>query len=98
MTATFELAEAARRDIAGIRAYTRANWGVAKEEEYLAALFARLQLIGEHPLLGRSRPELGEDVRSHSSGSHLILYRPKAAAGASILRVIHQAQQAPNDL
>jgi toxin ParE1/3/4 len=94
--AVFELTEAARLDIAAIRKFTRANWGAAKEDDYVAALFRRLQMIAERPLLGRARPELGDDVRSVLSGSHLVLYRPNDRSGASILRVIHQAQDLPD--
>lgn len=53
-------------------------------------------MIAERPLLGRARPELGDDVRSVISGSHLVLYRPKGDTSASILRVIHQAQDLPD--
>ena len=94
----FELSEAARRDIANLRLYTRANWGVAKEEEYVADLFARLTGLVEAPLLGRARPELGERIRSLLSDRHLILYRPKLDSGVSILRVMHHSQQLPGDL
>ncbi len=78
-------------------AHTRANWGATQEEAYLSDLFARLQRIAERPLLGRARPELGENIRSLINQSHFIIYRPKPDGGVWILRIIHQSRDLPDE-
>ncbi len=58
-------------------------------------LFGRFQWIAERPMLGRARPELGEDVRSLIGNRYFIFYRARATGGVSILRIIHQSQDIP---
>lgn len=46
-------------------------------------------------MLGRARPEPGEDVRSLIGNRYFIFYRARATGGVSILRIIHQSQDIP---
>jgi toxin ParE1/3/4 len=51
----------------------------------------RCDLLADNPMMGRSRPEFGRDVRSFPSGAYIIFYRP-AEDSVEILRVIHGAR------
>ena len=48
-------------------------------------------LLGENPLMGRSRPELAPDLRSFPVGSYLIFYQP-LDDGIEIIRIISAAR------
>lgn len=52
-------------------------------------------MLGDNPLLGRSRPDIAPDARSWSVGHYLILYR-RMPSGAEIVRVIHGARNLDN--
>ncbi|MFO1103584.1 MAG: type II toxin-antitoxin system RelE/ParE family toxin [Methylocystis sp.] len=41
----------------------------------LDALERKTRLLGSYPQIGRTRPDIGEGVRSAVSGAYLILYR-----------------------
>ncbi len=49
------------------------------------------KLLGENPLMGRSRPELAPDLRSFPVGSYLIFYQP-LDGGIEIVRIISAAR------
>jgi toxin ParE1/3/4 len=61
---------------------------------FLDALEATCELLAEHPLIGRPRPELGENLRSFPVGNHLIFYVP-GADGIDIARVIYGGRDLP---
>ena len=48
-------------------------------------------LLGENPLMGRSRPELVPDLRSFPVGNYLIFYQP-LVDGIEIVRIISAAR------
>ena len=54
---------------------------------FLRSLEPRFSLLAENPRMGRSRPELGEDLRSFPVGSFLIIYTP-VPSGVEIVRVV----------
>ena len=41
---------------------------------FLDLVDQRCGLLVEHPLIGRLRPELGQDIRSYAAGNYLIFY------------------------
>ncbi|MBD2509408.1 type II toxin-antitoxin system RelE/ParE family toxin [Nostoc sp. ATCC 53789] len=51
-------------------------------------LFRKLAAM---PGIGRNRPELGEGIRSFSSGNYVIFYRT-VEGGIQIMRVLHGAR------
>ena len=61
---------------------------------FLEAIEQTCELLATHPLLGRARPELGEDVRSIPVGNYLILYVP-AAEGINVARIIYGGRDLP---
>ena len=48
-------------------------------------------LLGDNPLMGRSRPELAPDLRSFPVGGYLIFYQP-LDDGIEIVRIISAAR------
>jgi len=61
---------------------------------FLNALEETCELLAGHPLIGRSRPEFGEGVRSFPLGNYLIFYTP-AAHGIDVARVIYGGRDLP---
>jgi toxin ParE1/3/4 len=51
--------------------------------------------LAEYPYLGRTRPDLAEDLRHSVIGRYLILYR-EIAGGIEIIRVLHGARHLPD--
>ena len=61
---------------------------------FLHALETTCELLAEHPLIGRPRPELGDNVRSFSVGNYLVFYLP-APQGIDVVRVIYGGRDLP---
>ena len=84
---------AANADIEGISNYIFDLNPVAADR-FLDALDETCELLAQHPLIGRPRPELGENVRSFPVGNYLIFYVPRAG-GVDIARVIYGGRDLP---
>ncbi|MDB6028849.1 MAG: parE1 [Verrucomicrobiales bacterium] len=61
---------------------------------FLDTLEKTCELLAEHPLIGRFRPELGEAIRSFPIGNYLIFYIP-APHGIDVARVIYGGRDLP---
>ena len=61
---------------------------------FLNALEEACELLASHPLIGRSRPELGKSVRSFPVGNYLVFYTP-ASDGIDVARVIYGGRDLP---
>jgi toxin ParE1/3/4 len=57
--------------------------------EFLDSVDTICGLIGENPGIGRPRPELQADLRSHPVGSYMIFYRERPDH-VLVVRVVHQ--------
>jgi toxin ParE1/3/4 len=89
-----------------IRFSTEANLDIEKIANYifdlnpvaayrfLDALEETCELLTQHSLLGRSRPELGEDLRSFPVGNYLVFYTA-ASEGICVIRVIYGGRDLP---
>jgi toxin ParE1/3/4 len=60
-------------------------------DTFAARIDDTFQLLARHPRMGRTRPELGEDLRSFVVGRYVIFYLP-LANGIDIVRVLHGAR------
>jgi toxin ParE1/3/4 len=60
-------------------------------ENLVRTINGKCELLARHPLIGRARPELREDLRSFPYGAYLILYRV-IDDGVEIVRVVHAAR------
>ena len=55
---------------------------------YVAELIEHFQMLADQPLIGRSRQDMGNGLRSMPHDNFMILYRP-TRTGISVYRVIH---------
>ena len=83
----------ANADIEEITLYLFDLYPVAAHH-FLDALEDTCELLAEHPLLGRLRPELGEGLRSFPIGNYLIFYTP-SAHGIDVARVSYGGRDLP---
>ena len=90
---SYRYSTAANADIEGIALYLFDLNPVAAQN-FLNKLEETCALLAEHPLIGHSRPELGEGVRSFPIGSYLVFYIP-ASDGIDVARVIYGGRDLP---
>ena len=84
--AKIERSSQAQRDLVDIWLYI-ANDSPAAADKFLDQIDTLCKLLSSSPLLGRSREELGRNVRSFPLGDYLIFYRPKRT-GIVVVRVL----------
>ena len=82
------IADAAKRDLEGISAYTARTWGVEQKRRYLDLLRGDMAGLRANPAIGTMRDAISPGVRSLASGSHRIFYRDTPDA-VIVLRVLH---------
>jgi toxin ParE1/3/4 len=90
---SYRFSSAANADIEEIASYIFDLNPVAAHN-FLNALEETCQLLSQHPVLGRLRPELGEGVRSFPVGNYLIFYTA-APPGIDVARVIYGGRDLP---
>jgi toxin ParE1/3/4 len=90
---SYRYSSAAQADIKEIALYIFDLNPVAAGH-FLDALEETCELLAGHPLLGRPRPELGENLRSFPVGNYLIFYLP-GAIGIEVARVIYSGRDLP---
>ncbi|MCI5077610.1 type II toxin-antitoxin system RelE/ParE family toxin [Oricola sp.] len=78
----------AEEDLQDIYLYSEETWGPEQAARYLQELFETFGHIGRNPHMGRSRPELGSDLRSLPHVAHVIFYM-EWRGEVAILRVLH---------
>ncbi|MGN6103141.1 MAG: type II toxin-antitoxin system RelE/ParE family toxin [Devosia sp.] len=83
---------AADRDLYEIWLYVRVNNAPAADQ-LLRRISERFALLAQNPLLGRSRPELGEALRSFYAEGYAIFYRHTDTT-LSITRVLSHYRDA----
>ena len=81
-----QLSTAARHDLARLWEY-RASYSESSADELIRGLWASFQMLCEAPRAGRSREELGADIRSFVSLGHVVVYRLGTEA-LEVLRVV----------
>ena len=90
LTPQYRVTPEARLDLdqIGLRIAQR---NLEASDRFIDGITARFNVLAENPLLGRSRPELGENLRSFPVGDYLIIYAP-TDYGVEIVRVVHGAR------
>jgi toxin ParE1/3/4 len=61
--------------------------GLDASDQILASINQRCRRLAQFPMMGRSRPELGWELRSFPVPPYLIFYRP-IEDGVEVLRVV----------
>jgi toxin ParE1/3/4 len=83
----------ARRDYERILLSSRRVWGENQSLVYQSAIARVIDLLGDHPQVGRPRDDLLSGCRSIQVEQHVIYYQPRASEIA-ILRILHHRQDA----
>ena len=65
---------------------------LAAADQVLNTIEQESQVLRMQPLMGRSRPELGSQVRSWPSATPYILFYEVDGAELTVLRVLHHAR------
>jgi toxin ParE1/3/4 len=70
----YRLTSDAQTDLIEIRRYTLKQWGAAQSKKYLTDLRQTIRLLAEKTSMGKSRPEVADNVFSFPYVSHVIYY------------------------
>ncbi len=85
----FRIADKAQGDLASIWDFIAVENDAPEAADKVMNQFELVfRQLGKHPLIGRSSPEFGFDLRSFPQGNYIIVYRP-TADGVDIVRVLH---------
>jgi toxin ParE1/3/4 len=76
-------------DIDGIVAYTANWWGLRQADRYLGQVEDCIQLLAEHPSVGRSCDRVQMGLRRFEVGRHVVFHRIKSD-NIRVIRVLHQ--------
>ena len=94
---TLVVAPRARNDLRDALLVTRQRWGHAQADACRQTLFRGLDDLVEHPAIGRTRPELGPETRSHRAGHHVVIYRATDTE-LRVVRLLHARRDIDNAL
>lgn len=84
-----DISRAARRDLAGIYAYTLDRWGETQADHYLADFEAACARIAEGTAIARRLEFRPDPIFRTRQGRHIIIFRD-AAEAVLIVRVLHE--------
>ncbi len=91
--AQYRIAPRARADVLAIWRRIAENASVDTARRFSQQLHERFSLLAEQPRMGRARPEVSPDIRSHPVGDYVIFYRP-TDYGVEIAHVRHARRRA----
>lgn len=86
---TYRLTRDARADLDDIWDYTAKTWAEDQAEVYNSKLVETFARAVASPLTGRDRSSMVQDMRSLTSGRHVVFYR-RLDGEVVILRIVHQ--------
>lgn len=88
------LSHAALNDLDTLFDYTALHFGLAKAKSMINHFHRYFFLLETNPKIGKSRSELGKNIRSIPTGRHLIYYT-QVNGTLVILRIKHGNQDVP---
>lgn len=91
MALRIEIAEAARGDIEAIYLTSAADFGLRQAKAYRRAVTETIELLAQHPGIGRGEGLL---TRSYPSKSHRVFYRADGET-LTVVRIVHARQLPP---
>ena len=89
--AEVKLSATARRDLAGIDAYSAEVFGDKVADDYTRGMNEAFAMLADVPFAGEARPDYGKGVRCKVFGSHRILYRVEGEI-VYVQRILHHGQ------
>jgi len=90
MRMSVTITDLAEADLEAVWSYVAADDPVAADD-LLDRIMSIVDMLADTPQAGRIRSELGQGIRSYSTGNYLVLYRSDHGV-LLILRVIHGAR------
>ena len=91
--AQIEWTPEARQSIKQIGRYIATQSGsIETAERVLRRIEAKCEQYARQPLMGESRPDLGETVRNFPAGNYIVFYEPLGDDGIRLLLAIHGAR------
>ena len=90
---SYRYSSAANSDVEGI-VFHLFDLNPVAAHRFLDALEEACELLAQHPLIGRTRPELAGHLRSFAVGNYLVFYMP-APHGIDVVRVIYGGRDLP---
>lgn len=95
MKMRFRLTPKAKADLRAIGRYTLNIWGKTKRNDYLLSLGERFEWLSHNPMLGKFRPELGENYVSYQHESHIVFYFIQGEI-IEIFSILHKSMDFPS--
>ena len=86
----YQLSPAAEADLTEIWLYLAENASEQVADRIIDEISAICQQLAQSPLIGRTRNELREELRSFPASAYLIFYDVVAANHTVVRRVLHQ--------
>jgi len=88
--AAVRLRPRARADLAAIWAYSAAQWGTAKADDYARRIARAMQDLATAAARGAGVPHIREGYFRVLVGSHMLLYRTPGPGEIEAVRILHQ--------
>lgn len=86
----FQLSKDAKSDLRAIALFTQNRWGKAQRNLYIKQLDDAFRLLSENVSAGIACDNVRAGYRKFPQGSHIIFYKPIAAGGVLIVRILHK--------
>jgi toxin ParE1/3/4 len=90
--ASYELTEAADRDLTGIYSYSYQQFGATQADIYFLSLHDCFGRLAEFPTMGRSIAHLRAGYFRFEHASHVVFY-VRIRSGIRVIRILHQRQE-----
>jgi toxin ParE1/3/4 len=91
------LAPAARRDLEGIWRYTRQTWGAEQADRYVDRLTEAFEILARAPESAPACDHIREGYRHRRVERHVVYFKI-APYGVTVVRVLHERMDAPQQL
>jgi toxin ParE1/3/4 len=86
----------ARIDLSEIWLYVATD-DMAAADRLIDRFDEAVSMLSEQPNAGRSRPDLGEEIRSFPVGAYIVFYRPTATE-LEIIRILSAARDVTEEM
>jgi len=86
----FQLTREAKSDLRAIALFTENRWGKTQRNLYIKQLDDAFRLLSKNVDVGFACDNIRKGYRKFPQGSHIIFYKPDAAHGILIVRILHK--------
>lgn len=86
----YRLYPKAIEDLESIYLYSAREFGIKKTKDYILAIEASFQHLGDDPLISRKCDYVRQDLRAFDIGSHVVFFK-MTNYGIAVIRVLHQS-------